>query len=366
MIEALLQSTIDRIFDILKRLRAEHVTARPEQQLALERRIEELEGTLGELEELLAGLDALLACCLDREEHVRDLLTKEVRLRAAHAESADEADRLRYEGQIVALRHERDGVAREQFTRVIRALDFARQRTEFMRRLHAHRLASVVIQGDSEHGLYWLSHRLRDLMGGPAKPVILRHSFRAAVVDHTLNGLLAGLKRQLRPKVPDADLTRCVIGEICRLWPQQSVVLVLDNVDLLGPAGLAALLDGLWSPLVDAAEARARPPGKTCIAAFLLVHTNAPGCPPALARQDDFPRRPLRMDLPCFDARVLEEWINAHIAGGVPPDLNDPDVLFDIVEGCSGVPCDVVDELCQRWPYDWYRQSDLQKEWFQP
>lgn len=365
MIEALLQSTIDRIFDILKRLRDVHVTARPDQQLALERRIRELEDTAGELDALLAGLDALLACCLDREEHVRDLLTREVRLRAAHAESADEADRLRYEGQIVALRSERDGVAREQFTRVIRALDFARQRSEFKRRLDTHRLASVLIQGDSEHGLYWLSHRLRDLMR-PAKPMILRHSFGAAAVDHTLSGLLMGLKRQLRPKVQGADLTRCVIDEICRLWPQQSVVLVLDHVDQLGPAGLGALLDGLWSPLVDAVEARARPPGKTCIAAFFLLHANPPGSPPAPARQGDAPRGPLRMDLPCFDGRVLEEWINAHIAGGVPPDLNDRELLFNIVEDCSGVPCDVVDELCRRWPYDWYSQSDLQKEWFQP
>ncbi|WP_437878440.1 hypothetical protein [Sorangium sp. So ce513] len=365
MIEALLPSTIDRIFDVLRRLRAEHVTARPEQQLALERRIQELEGTARELEELFDGLDALLACCPDREEHVRDLLTKEVRLRAAHAESADEAARLQYEAQIAELRSQRDGVAREQFARVIRALDFARQRSEFKRRLDTHRLASVLIQGDSEHGLYWLSHRLRDLMR-PGKPMILRHSFRSAAVDQSLSGLLMGLRRQLLPKVQDADLTRCVVDEICRLWPQRSVVLVLDNVDLLGPAGLTALLDGLWAPLVDAAEARARPPGKTCIAALFLVHTSAPGGPPALARQDDSPRRPLRMDLPCFDVRVLEEWINAHITGGVPPHLNDPDLLFDILEGCSGVPCDVVDELCQQWPYDWYRQSDLQKEWFQP
>ncbi|XXY47159.1 hypothetical protein WME91_44865 [Sorangium sp. So ce269] len=365
MIEALLQSTSDRIFDVLARLRAEHVLARPDQQLGLERRIRELEGTVRELEELLAGLDALLACCLDREEHVRDLLTKEVRLRAAHAESVDEAARLQYEGHIAALRSERDGVAREQFARVIRALDFARQRFEFKRRLDVHRLASVLIQGDPEHGLYWLSHRLRDLVR-PGRPMILRHSFRAAAVDHSLNGLLMGLKRQLRPKVQDADLTRCVIGEICRLWPQQSVVLVLDNVDQLGPAGLTALLDGLWSPLVDAVEARSRPPGKTCIAAFLLLHGNIPQCPPAPMRQNDSPRRPLRMDLPCFDGRILEEWINAHIERGVPPDLNDPELLINIVEDCSGVPCDVVDELCRRWPYDWYSQSDLQKEWFQP
>jgi hypothetical protein len=365
VIEELLQSTIDRIFDILERLHAEHVTARPDQQLALVRRIQELEDTVREFEELRAGLDALLACCLDREEHVRGLLAKEVRLRAAHAESADEAERLRYEGQIGALRSERDGVAREQFARVIRALDFARQRSEFKRRLDTHRLASVLIQGDSEHGLYWLSHRLRDLIR-PGKPMILRHSFRAAAVDHTLNGLLMGLKRQLRPKVQDADLARCVVGEICRLWPQQSVVLVLDNVDQLGPAGLTALLDGLWSPLIDAVEARSRPPGKTCIAAFLLLHANPPGNPPALARQDDCPRRPLRMDLPCFDGRVLEEWINAHIAGGVPPHLNDPDLLFNIVDDCGGVPCDVVDKLCRRWPYDWYSQSDLHQEWFHP
>jgi hypothetical protein len=365
VIEDLLQSTIDRIFEILKRLRAEHVLARPDQQLALERRIRELDGTVRELEELLAGLDALIACCLDRDEHLRDLLTREVRLRAAHAESADEAARLQYEGQIVALRSERDGVAREQFTRVIRALDFARQRSKFKRRLDTHRLASVLIQGDAEHGLYWLSHRLRDLVR-PGKPMILRHSFRAAAVDQTLNGLLTGLKRQLRPRGQEADLTRCVVGEICRLWPQQSVVLVLDNVDQLGPAGLTALLDGLWSPLVDAVEARARPPGRTCIAAFLLHHANPPDGLSALARQEDCPRRPLRMDLPRFDGRVLEEWINAHIAGGVPPDLNDPELLVDIVEDCGGVPCDVVDELCRRWPYDWYSQSDLQKEWFQP
>ncbi|WP_437310774.1 hypothetical protein [Sorangium sp. So ce388] len=365
MIEALLQSTIERIYGVRGRLCAEHVLARPDQQLALERRIQELDSARRELEELLAGLDALLACCLDRVEHVCELLTKEVRLRAAHAESADEAARLQYEGQIAALRSERDGVAGEQFARVIRALDFARQRSEFKRRLDTRRLASVLIQGDREHGLYWLSHRLRDLMR-PGKPLILRHSFGAAAVDQTLDGLLHGLKRQLRPKAKDGDLARCVIDEICRLWPQQNVLLVLDHVDQLGDAGLTALLDGLWSPLVDAVEARARPPGKTCIAAFLLLHGSAPGGPPALARHDDSPRRPLRMELPCFDGRVLEEWIHAHIAGGVPPDLNDPELLCTIVEDCGGVPCDVVDELCQRWPYDWYSQSGLQKEWFQP
>lgn len=366
-LEELLPKALERIFAILAPLRAARVIAGPVEQLALERRIEGLEAAAGELEALLAGLADLLTCCPAAEARVRDLLAEEVRLRAAHAESADEAERLRYEARIAEARAQRDGLAREQFERVLRALDFVAQRRDFKRRIDADRLASVLIQGDDGHGLYWLSHRLRDLVR-PANPVTLRHSFGAGAVDQTLPGLLQGLARQLRlpPRLAPGELAGCVLDAIARRWSQQSVVLLLDRVELLGPAGLQAILDGLWSPLCDAILAAPRPLARTCIAAFLLHHTSAPGGASPAGEQGAPPRAPLPMRLSSFDEGVLAAWVDAHLEGGIPGPLHDPETRRHILQRCGGVPCDVVDDLSRTWPSDWYSGSNIQNEWFQP
>lgn len=367
-LEELLPSTLERIFSVLGPLRAAHVIAGPAEQISLERRVDGLKKAADELEVLLAGLGDLLACCCrDAEPRVRDLLAEEIRLRAAHAESVDEAERLRYEGRIAEARTRREGLAREQFERALRRLDFVAQRAAFKESIDADRLASALIQGDDIHGLYWLGHRLKDLVR-PANPVVLYHSFGAGVVDQALPGLLRNLARQLgvTPKGPPPDVASGVIEVIRKRWTQQSVILRLDHVELLGPAGLEAILDGLWSPLCDAIQDGPRPLRPTSVAALLFHHTSAPGGAPALAKRRERPRAPLAMALPPFDEPTLAAWANEHIEGGLPSALYSAARRKDILERMGGVPCDVVDELCSAWPRDWYSGSNIKNEWFQP
>lgn len=371
-IEALLQSQLERIHESVARLRVDAVTAAPAEKISLERRIGSLGDACVEIVELLRVVHDLLECCTDDavRRRIGQLVEEEARLRVAHAEGADEGQRLRDEHRIVEARDQRDSLAQEQFEAVVRAVDFLKQRRAFKERVDKDRIVAVHLQGDDDHGLYWLRHRFQDLLHATS-PLVLAHSFAAGAVDHTLSGLLQGLARRLCLPCwrPAGDLGT-VIDALCKLWPRRSVVLVLDHVDRLGPEGLAALLDGFWGPLCDALGAAPKPPGGTCMAALLLDHTSAPAGASRPATPRASPREPLVLDLPPFDEAVLEKWVDAHFSrgsgGGVPLPLRDAGARADIIQQHGGIPFDVMDALCRAWPYAWYAESDLRNQWWSP
>jgi hypothetical protein len=230
----------------------------------------------------------------------------------------------------------------ERFVEALKPLDYTAQKRHLSRLISGpDRIASCVVVGRRDRGLYWLAQRMLDAV--PSRPESAKkvtHDF-ASPRPSDPDSVLASLCEELGiPNLGPARLVPAIAHRVAKTVESRSVVLVFDNTDRLGPSGLEELIERVWCRVATAARGVLTPGLYTRLFAVFLYHGDlevpaaVPHCHHHLAYL------PPLLD---FDENVLSGWIQNAMA--LPPSLLDDDFPKDLVARTAGNPERVVTEL---------------------
>lgn len=293
------------------------------------------------------------------------LFNDEARLLVASAFEPDESLRFGYAEKIREIRARREGQERRFFVDVVMRLDYRSQEDTFARLIgarRADRIATTLVCGEPDHGLYWVCNRLRrQIPPSEEQPFVLQYSFGSGAVKHDVSGIYADLAR--KHGLPRGAERQRIFEKVCDRWKTTNLVFLFSHVEKLGAPGLTALLEELWAPFAQEAARRRPSAASTWIAAFFLHHGDpseiaaAPLCrdtPGKTAAHVPF----LLPKLAPFDTSARERWQSDHRLD-FPESIQDDTALAGVFDDCAGVPVDVLSALCQHWDYDFNVLCDL-------
>lgn len=293
------------------------------------------------------------------------LFNDEARLLVARAFEADESQRFNYAERIRETRARRDGQEKRFFIDLVMRLDYRSQEETFARLLRARRverIATAVVCGDPDHGLYWVCNRLRrQVPPSEEPPFVVQYSFGSGAVKHDVAGIYADLAR--KHGLPKGAERQRILEKVCDRWRTTNLVFLFSQVEKLGAPGLTALLEELWAPFAQEAARRRPGAASTWIAAFFLHQGDpseiaaAPVCRAAFGGAAAHVPVLLPKLAP-FDTSARERWQSDH-GLDLPESIQDDAILAGVFDDCAGIPVDVLSALCQHWDYDFNVLCDL-------
>lgn len=245
----------------------------------------------------------------------------------------------------------------DQVYQALLDLDYKEQIKRFRRILARQTIFACLIYGEAYHGQRWLLNQLIDMIPGSiaAKKVFVNLGRRGRSTS------ISALWRELGQQVGLSGLQSAeLIAQKVQQWLQtQSVVLVLDQVDMLSVEQIAALQTRFWQLVVTAVSDGGAPPQHKLLL-ILVDYSGAtehwPWESVELPGSNWHPRLMVRLPVVTrFTLDLLIHWLDDQVR--FPPDgpLEKPEATARELIAASeeGIPEYVFDAICTLCKLRW-------------
>jgi len=261
------------------------------------------------------------------------------------------------------LRRAETGSSSEQLFQALLNLNYKAQIRRFRQLVTNHPSYACLIHGEPAHGQHWLLNRLIELIPGSGNGRVLSVDLGRRGRTSSVIALWRELGQQvgLSGAVGPENIAVCV-----QQWLQtQTVVIVLDQIDLMPHEQVTNLLEQFWKPLVQNAGSSVPQQHRLvllCIAysgpaeAWSVPMVDLPG--PGW-QGHELVRLPV---IACFDQEMLATWVADQVLALPVTAIEAAEAtaqnLFDAAE--AGTPEYVFDEICTLCKLRW---SDYEALW---
>lgn len=238
-------------------------------------------------------------------------------------------------------------------------LDYLEQVRTFRHFRERSQTGAFLIHGQIEHGQRWLLNRLvRQVPGSSLGKPPFRFDFQRKVGARSQDALWRRLGKWVNP-TKFTMLPAEIVEQVYHLWQYQTVLLILDDLDIVDERCISDFLHSFWEPLMDQAQ---RTPCRSRDHYLLMFLVDNVGCVdewsiPFAERLDSTWRPHIPVNLGKISKitdEVLFHWLN-HEVDRLPTGLHVPEILA----GSDGIPQIVLENICSACGYDWYEGENV-------